>query len=95
MCKLKESNKELQLTLMQALMEKMELLTKRKTLVERIDDLCQKIEDLEQESTKILSGDHVEPFCSRFSTAQQSSLMNKIQDATCKLVEYGFQPYSN
>lgn len=90
--KLKVSNLDLRKSLMEALIKKEELLTKKSAVICNLDRLDEQLENLEKEADSILDDEKVDTFCARNSTTNQRNILNKIQDAKSKLIDYGLQP---
>lgn len=84
------SNQNLKLSLMETLIEREELVTKKTATTADIEALTEQLEGLEDETNRLLNDDTVNLIVERFSTINQLSLMNKIEDAKCKLVKYGY-----
>ena len=91
---MRTENKELKVSLMKALIERGEFVTKESALQARIESLNQKIQNAEKESDLMMNCDEIEQFCDRFSLSNQMSVLNKIQDAKCQLIKYGINPYT-
>lgn len=87
--KIRAANRDLKETLIETLIQKEELISQKKSLISAIEMLKQQIENLEKETNIMLSDEGLEQVCNRFSTRAQQSLLNKILDAKCKLLELG------
>lgn len=88
--KLKASNKQLKVTLLKALIERDELMTKKLDIMTSVERLTNQLENMERESDELLRGDQTDHICERYSIDAQVSLLNKIQDARNKLIKNGF-----
>jgi hypothetical protein len=87
---LRTSNRQIKITLMNALIERDELVTKRTALKAMNERFSNQNENLHREIDDLLRGDEVDNICERFSLKDQLSLLKEIQDARCKLLNYGF-----
>lgn len=75
---------------MKGLVERDELLIKRTALKSTNERLMNHNDNLNRETDDLLRGDEVDSICERFALADQVKLLKEIQDARCKLINYGF-----
>lgn len=81
-------NQKIKESLMASLIEKDELFTKKNDLSMQIEQLKQQIDNLDAESKIMLNDDLITHICQRYSTSNQLSLLNKIQEAKRKLLKF-------
>lgn len=87
---LRAQNKEMKMALMKALVERDELIIRRSALKAMNERFGNQNENLHREMDDLLRGDEVDGLCERFSLTDQISLLKDIQDARCKLLNFGF-----
>lgn len=75
------------MSLVKALIEREELLAMRIALLANVERVKLEIANKEMEVNELTSGKDVDTFCERFSTSNQISIADKIQDAQCKLMD--------
>lgn len=87
---LKTTNKDIKAALMQALIERDEMITKRTAIKSLNERLCNQNDNLHEETDDLLSGNEVDSMCENFSFNDQFALMREIQDTRYKLIKCGF-----
>lgn len=85
---LKLQNRKTRESLMMSLITRDQLNTKKIALANEIEQLEQQLDNLDKESISMLNDNSIEQAYERYATSNQLSLIQKLQEARCKLRRY-------